>query len=168
KVLLKKFEGNQLGQAYEQFVALDPVLLLKDDLTLARRALLHEYVMHMEKDLDHEGLAELGASLYDNGKPKDYFNLVHNVRPVVETIGGDDGMLAGFETVAELFAAKKHEELFIKFKEAFKGTEEEAISVFQLAFPTLKVGKTGEYVEDDEGIEEQVALVKAENAPTES
>ena len=163
KILLTKLPGFQVGEAYGDFVKLDPVLLDHDDLTLARHVLVHEMVWHMKLGIQDEGVAEYGTALITGDGAKDYFDLVHNVGIVVGTIGKGD-KAAGLDQVTRSLITEEYDDLFdlfaTKYLEADPNrTSEEAEKIFQLAFPRLTVSGDGAFEHD------QIATSEANEAP---
>jgi hypothetical protein len=184
KIKLVKLPGNEVGEAGETTIKIDPVLfdnnaLTADNMVMVRHALLHE-LFHMEKDIDNEGLVELASSRAALDKIQDYHSEVNRVAHVVGLIGahfhsGDRN--AALTEVLDLYTAKKYDGeggLYPKFVEAYHASTEgqEALAknpdaaekVWQLAFPELKFDDGGQWVEDKELCEDVEEEVDEERA----
>ncbi|MBT3704328.1 hypothetical protein HOG17_00945 [Candidatus Peregrinibacteria bacterium] len=184
KIKLVKLPGNEVGEAGETTIKIDPVLfdnnaLTADNMVMVRHALLHE-LFHMEKDIDNEGLVELASSRAALDKIQDYHSEVNRVAHVVGFIGahfhsGDRN--AALTEVLDLYTARKYDGeggLYPKFVEAYHASAEgqEALAknpdaaekVWHLAFPELKFDDGGQWVEDEELCEDVEEEVDEERA----
>lgn len=145
KVFFKPLSGNAVGETFNSYVVVDPILTTKDDLELLRHTLGHEYFEHLKKGTDHEGLTEAGVMVKQQVEALDYFDLVANVMPVIENVGDGDKN-KGFDKVVGLYNAGKYDDLFEEFKTAYDRrnpakvaqNKDAAFHVFQLAFPSLQ------------------------------
>jgi hypothetical protein len=160
KVYVESLPGMEVGRAIAPFSIVDPTVLDKEDLENLKHVLLHEHVMHVKKGITEkqEGLAEFGVVLMIGGKPHDYFDLVMNVRIIIDAIGEGD-LNKGFDIAVELCKNKKYSELFDKFEPLYNAKhpsadKDTAYKIFQLAFPYVH-NEAGEFEEDVVGVQEE-------------
>ena len=172
KILLKEKPGNQAAEAFERHIEMDPVYfnnkqISEERLTKFKHVLLHE-LLHMERDIDNEGLVELASSKFTEDKVRDYEHLVNNVLQVTSVIGEywhDGDKDAGVVEVLDLYSEENYDELFDKFKKAYEHkygdktarNPEIAEKVFAIAFPELQQVGTDRGVKwqvDEEGVDD--------------
>jgi len=162
KILLKSLPGEAVGEAHATFVEIDPVLLRQGDLSVFRHALVHEYVVHLKKGLDHEGLAEVETMRITGDAAMDYEAMTQNTLQVVGLLNKDKEK--AILRAVELYSNGKYDELFAEFEVAYaakypekvKRNSDAALNTFQLAFPELHVAMDGKW-EFDNGIPETYA-----------